>query len=518
MADIGIIKFQVADIQFGMLADRILEIVRLENFRPIPRPLPYVIGLTELRNYIITIVDFRKRLGLSPLASPQGATMITVKLPSGVVGLLVESISNFTRVAETEILSPFSIAGLPAHLLQGVLASDEEIMILPDLDTIFSSYIPMQLSSITSSEKIAFQYRTTPGAISRTLENTLVSQGYLDKDIILKLPRSMSLPSVQVHKFISYYPDFQPRKATPARDDQAPGTPQQTRAGDESYFSLSKRLESRQQPAYSRRVQHSEDRLPELPFSPQQGVVHAFETLLQAGRSSGKPSISPQRVLGDRELGRHIAKRLRVSPAQLNKYFTYYPRSSSTSAEYPSPQKFFERMLAERQSTAAHRRSLDERLNELLRHSRNSLGEVLQALEREGYTLKRKALRRIGEHYQASQNAIARLLGNFPELQLDFADELRHTHLPGNEESACVPEQAPNSENEHTQGPESYQQLRPPVCELHAKTANLNACLQYLAEHEYLEDDRALRYVAAQLRAAPCRLNKLRSYYQFRGK
>ena len=67
MTENGIIKFQLANIQFGIFADHILEIVRLGSFREIPMPLPYIIGLTQMRDYIVVIADLRKRLGLTPL-------------------------------------------------------------------------------------------------------------------------------------------------------------------------------------------------------------------------------------------------------------------------------------------------------------------------------------------------------------------------------------------------------------------------------------------------------------------
>ena len=514
MPDFGLIKFQIADIQFGMFADQILEIVRLDNFRPIPKPLPYIVGLMELRNYIVTVVDFRKRLGLSPLRHDQGTTMIVVKLSSSVIGLLVESISNFKRVPEEDVLSPFSIAGLSAHLLQGVLAVDEDIMIIPDLDKIFSSYIPMHLSSITPSEKIAFQYRSTPGAISRTLENTLVSQGYLDEDIILKLPRSMSLPSVQVHKFISYYPDFQPSQKTHDRDEAISGIhQQQTKAADESYTSLSKRLESQQQHLYPRRDQQPQNHVQALLFSPKKRGGQAFETLLQQSSSDEKQQITPQQVLSEREVGRQIAKSLRVTPVRLNKYFTYYPHSSITSNCYPSPHDFFTRINSERQS-AISLFSLDDRLNELLRHSRYSLQRVLQTLEKEGYALQQKALRRICEHYQVSQIAIARLRSNFPELRLDFTIETEKTHPQAEEENTRAQNQIESSENDLALDSESRQKLELSV----GKMADLNVCLQELANREKLEDNRAVRYAAAQFHTATCRLSKLRSYYRFRGK
>ena len=105
MADIGIIKFQLAQMDFCMYADPILEIVRYTGVRRIPNPLPYVVGIIELRHHIVTVVDLRKRIGLLSLPFTPNTVMIVATLSSGTYGILVDMISDFRRKCPAETLS-----------------------------------------------------------------------------------------------------------------------------------------------------------------------------------------------------------------------------------------------------------------------------------------------------------------------------------------------------------------------------------------------------------------------------
>ena len=57
----------------------------------------------------------------------------------------------------------------------------------------------------------------------------------------------MCLPSVLVHKMTSYYADFYPRQSVSERSEQQYVTPQNLRAGDTQYHSLSRQFLSQQE-------------------------------------------------------------------------------------------------------------------------------------------------------------------------------------------------------------------------------------------------------------------------------
>ena len=311
MADIGIIKFRLGEMNFCMYSDRIVEIVRFTGVRQIPRPLPYVVGIIQLRKRVVAVVDLRKRLGLPPITLSKDTALIVVNLSVGMFGLLVDAIADFKRIAEALILPPISLAGFPEHLLHGVLTEKDDILLLPHFDKIFASYINIAVVPISASEKIAFQYRFTPGALSRTLENILLHQPCLDPEIARELPHALFLPSCRVHKMTSYYPDFQPRQALVKKPEPRRGTSQKLRSGDEQYASLSQRLQQRLRGETSIKGEGEADLLDGLLADPQASISKRLEDILHKGA-------------GPAATGRKLAQALQLAPTALTKYLTYY--------------------------------------------------------------------------------------------------------------------------------------------------------------------------------------------------
>ena len=513
MADIGIIKFQLGGIDFGVYADKILEIVQFTGARPIPRPLPYVVGITELRHYIVIVVDLRKRLGLSPFPLEKGTTMIVTKISLGMIGVLVESISHFKRIPEDHILPPIPIAGFSEQLLHGVLTEKDDIMLLPDIDKIFSSYLHVQLLPITPAEKIAFQYRFTPGSLTRTLENTLISQGYLDQRIVNKLSRSMCVPSVFVHKITSFYHDYSPRGQIEKNVPPVPGTTQEVKAGDETYLSLSQQLlrqqEQREQQTRAAGLKQSSDieelltREPTLPLTTRLGkLLHCGKegTRTICGISAKLSTL----ILTQPPIGRCVAKTLRMPSTRLTKYMSYHAYPGQKEALYKPPSAPAPAMTATYQS-------VEERLQHVL-NSSAKMNEALYTLNAEHAVLRRSDARKIAAYYQTSTVTLVRLCGMFPDI----------TFLPDPEpevEGSDVDEEHPKTTRRRskTGGVKSQKHGVEPMNaqksgKIYSKE-HMSERLQSLADENMLHEDQAVRSVAAQLRLPACRLSKFRSYY-----
>jgi len=512
MADIGIIKFQLSGINFCIDADRILEIVRYTGVRKIPKPLPYVVGLMKLRNHIVVVVDFRKRLGLPPTSLSKDTVMIVANLSAAMTGILVDAISDFKRVSEETILPPIPIAGFSEQLLNGVLAEEGDITLIPNLNKIFSSYIKIRLVPIEPSEKIAFQYRFTPGSLPRTLEDNLLNKRYLDHDVVRKLPRSLCLPSILVHKMTSYYSDFQPRKHTLKRKDQRWITSQKLIAGDEKYFSLSQQLLPRQKQSIredktEKGKQDSGTSIRDfLVPDPHTPLPKLLENMLHAIESShGIPMpltidgwrlmigvFNQQSTINNQQLS--IKK---VPPTRITKYFTYYTQLLSTERS---------------DSENAHVQLSSLRLQELLKRNRPVEGEsshshllrTLQSLHDGRYVLTRQNIERICAHYQISPVKIAKLVSFFPE----YSFVLAKSSQPG--AKVDDPEiRKPETETE------KEVLFEPQISNLAPHLTSVSECIRYLAEENKLSEDQYIRYVASRMRVPTCQLSKLRSYYRW---
>jgi len=502
MADVGIIKFQLANLQFGIFTDQILEIVRLEKYRAIPRPLPYVVGLMELRDYIVIIADLRKRLGLTPLPLLPGTTMIVGKYSTGMIGVLVESISHFRQLAEKEILPPFSIAGFPADLLHGIVAEEDEILLIPDLERLFSSYMRIQLLPISSPEKIAFHYRNVPGGITHTLETVLALHHHLNEAMIRKMSHAMSLPPVHTYKISSYYTDFQPQVIKEGGETEvgAHGF-QETRAGDESYMSLSKH-------AATLRSHHSdEQRTPKgressemlsVQLTHERPLSAILEATLHHDAATGlikqdALSVSADELTSQREIGRLAAAALRIPPVRLRKYFTFYQQSASIAS---TPVIVHKKTMPEDRDAELLARLQQEAQN------RKRLEEVLQHLHEGRAELKRPHLQRLSEVYHLSLLNLAGRLHYYPNISVNVSEDAE----PSQEANETRPPQTAKPS-------ELPQNMESAVATQQFSAMNLPEWMSEFVKTESREST-AFRAIAARLRIPTCRLHKLHTYYQ----
>lgn len=487
---------------FCMYADRILEIVRYTGARRIPCPLPYVVGILELRRHIVTVVDLHKRVGLPPLALSANTVMIIITLSSGTFGILVDNISDFRRVSEERILPPISIAGLPEYLLRGVLTDADDILPIPDFDTIFSSFMHIHLVPINFSEKIAFQYRFTPGSLTQTLEKNLLAQQTLDDEIVKKLPRSLYVPSVKVHRMTTYYADFSPQRRS--NGEQASWHMRASRAGDEKYATLSQNLDAQQhdvrthqQSSFLHEAGQAAGNLLDTDMSTSPAV--ALEHILH--RLSYEPEItmfdlhrkeSPgPRV--HRTIGRTLAQKLRIAPTRITKYFSYYP-TPQIPDKTPQQEPEHDTILSPHLYPVQTREGSETLVHALLK--------TLNILHREQRTLTPETIVELCAEYQVSPLKLASILSFFPECRVpvDF-------RTPGNSQ-----ESIPNG-HEVSCAPESGDMTGSKLLNIDMTGPFMADIFWQLADRNALDDGQALREVAARRGVSTCRLSKLQRYY-----
>jgi hypothetical protein len=163
-------------------------------------------------------------------------------------------------------------------------------------------------------------------------------QGYLDQNLVNKLPRSMSLPSVFVHKITSYYPDFMPQEASQEQNDWNRIPTQTFKAGDETYLSLSQTLldqrperDTETTKNYLREKQEIDALLQaEVAMS---GECHLEHLLRYATYDNNV-------IIFDPKLGKHLAEILRVSQTLLTSYLSYYTFDKLSQQRTMLPQAF----------------------------------------------------------------------------------------------------------------------------------------------------------------------------------
>jgi purine-binding chemotaxis protein CheW len=139
------VSFSLAAGRYCIPVDQVIQILRMENLIPIPKPPPFVEGVINLRGDIIPVVNLRQRL---EVPAPSGAAkdgdsrkrrVIIARLGSRSYGLDVDEVTEIVDIDEAGISSDATtVFGGRAEFVKGIARREDSLYMVLDLPRIFS--------------------------------------------------------------------------------------------------------------------------------------------------------------------------------------------------------------------------------------------------------------------------------------------------------------------------------------------------------------------------------------------
>ncbi len=123
--------FLVDGLLFGIDVTRVQEVIRHQAMTPVPLAPPVVHGLINLRGQIVTAIDLRRRLGLTPRPASDLPMNVVARHDEGVVSLLVDEIGDVVEVDEDSFEAPpETLSQASKTLIIGVYKLEEQLLLL----------------------------------------------------------------------------------------------------------------------------------------------------------------------------------------------------------------------------------------------------------------------------------------------------------------------------------------------------------------------------------------------------
>ena len=142
MAEQQLVVFGLGKEEFGIDISRVREIVRLQNITAIPQSMDFVEGIVNLRGQIVPIVDLCKRFDMVGAGAMEEASrrIIVVNMEDQNIGILVDGVSEILRIPDEaiEATPPIVAGGIDSEFIRGVAKVENRLIIVLDLDKIFS--------------------------------------------------------------------------------------------------------------------------------------------------------------------------------------------------------------------------------------------------------------------------------------------------------------------------------------------------------------------------------------------
>ncbi|HHY37104.1 MAG TPA: purine-binding chemotaxis protein CheW [Firmicutes bacterium] len=133
-----VVIFKLGEEEYGIPILSVQEIIRPQTPTKLPNSPEFIKGIINLRGKVIPIVDLGRRFGLTPGADTGEQRFIVVEVRGNTVGIIVDSVTEVLAVAEENIKPPVeNFASFDARYISGILALEERLIILIDIDKIF---------------------------------------------------------------------------------------------------------------------------------------------------------------------------------------------------------------------------------------------------------------------------------------------------------------------------------------------------------------------------------------------
>lgn len=128
------IEFSLGEEDYAIPLLMVREVISIPETTPIPKAPKHFIGLMNLRGQVISIVDLRTKLTITPNAEVVDSAVIIVDFNDVNIGIIVDSINKVLAFAPTEIQEmPEVSSQVKSAYILGVYKKQEGLTVLLDI-------------------------------------------------------------------------------------------------------------------------------------------------------------------------------------------------------------------------------------------------------------------------------------------------------------------------------------------------------------------------------------------------
>ena len=139
MAETQFVVFKLGKEEYGVDIMQVKEIVSYKEPVKVPNTPNFIEGIINLRSEIKPIVNLKKRFNINGESIDEETRIIVMNIDSKQVGFIVDDASEVITISDDNIeAAPDIIAGIDRRYITGIGKVNDRILILLDLDKLFS--------------------------------------------------------------------------------------------------------------------------------------------------------------------------------------------------------------------------------------------------------------------------------------------------------------------------------------------------------------------------------------------
>lgn len=134
------LEFQLGTEFYVIELLNVREVITPPELTPIPKAPSYVCGLMNLRGVVLTIIDLRKKLAITPMSNQQESAVIIIDLDGRLIGAWVDNICRVIDIKNEFIKNvPDTKNSNLTQYLKGVLQFSDKLALWLDVEKLLNS-------------------------------------------------------------------------------------------------------------------------------------------------------------------------------------------------------------------------------------------------------------------------------------------------------------------------------------------------------------------------------------------
>jgi purine-binding chemotaxis protein CheW len=139
--------FSIDNLYFGFLTAEVVELTKGLDITPVPLGPKAVSGFINLRGQIVSAIDMRTRLGLSPGVFNENTISIFFKYQGTLFGLLVDEVNDILELDQSTFENPPSnLPSAAQDLIVGVHKLPQKLLLILDPNRIIAGILENEIN------------------------------------------------------------------------------------------------------------------------------------------------------------------------------------------------------------------------------------------------------------------------------------------------------------------------------------------------------------------------------------
>lgn len=139
--------FSIDNLYFGFLTAEVVELTKGLDITPVPLGPKAVSGFINLRGQIVSAIDMRTRLGLSPGVFNENTISIFFKYQGTLFGLLVDEVNDILELDQSTFENPPSnLPSAAQDLIVGVHKLPQKLLLILEPNRIIAGILENEIN------------------------------------------------------------------------------------------------------------------------------------------------------------------------------------------------------------------------------------------------------------------------------------------------------------------------------------------------------------------------------------